>query len=66
MMFHKALTFSDTATAKEILLVSPLRKCKGLGRRITGFKAEALDPIGLSVVEEGNYWKFTNRVGEDR
>jgi predicted NAD-dependent protein-ADP-ribosyltransferase YbiA (DUF1768 family) len=66
MMYHKAMTFSDTDTAKEILLTSSARKCKRMGRRIDGFKDEIWDLIKQSVVEEGSVLELLMRLERKR
>jgi ribA/ribD-fused uncharacterized protein len=65
MMYHKALTFKDTATAKEIMLTSSPRKCKALGGKAKGFDANVWDAIKQSVVEQGSYYKYTRGVSDD-
>jgi ribA/ribD-fused uncharacterized protein len=65
MMYHKAMTFQDTATAKEILLTTAPAQCKALGKATKGFKEEVWDRVKLDIVTQGSYLKFTNGVGED-
>ncbi|TVY81866.1 N-glycosidase [Lachnellula suecica] len=65
MMYRKALTFSDYATAKEIMLNTSPRTCKALGRATQGFDEKVWDKCKLQVVEEGSYLKFTQGVGEE-
>jgi ribA/ribD-fused uncharacterized protein len=59
MMYQKALTFSDTKTANEILLTSSPRKCKGLGKATKGFENAVWDKVKSQVVEQGSYLKYT-------
>ena len=64
MMYAKAVTFADAATAALILRETRPRKCKQLGRQVRGFEDRVWDRYKEKVVEEGNWWKFTNAEGE--
>ncbi|KAH0369893.1 DUF1768-domain-containing protein, partial [Aureobasidium melanogenum] len=59
MMWNKAQLAGDEASAKVIMATTSPRKQKQLGRDVEGFNANAWDKIKLSVVEKGNYLKFT-------
>jgi ribA/ribD-fused uncharacterized protein len=59
MMWNKAQLAGDQASAKTIMATTSPRKQKQLGRDVEGFDVEAWDKIKLSVVEQGNYLKFT-------
>jgi ribA/ribD-fused uncharacterized protein len=59
MMWNKAQLAGDEASAKTIMLTTSPRKQKQLGRDVVGFDADAWDKIKVSVVERGNYLKFT-------
>jgi len=63
MMYHKAMTFKDEETAKDILLTKNPRKCKALGRETKGFRNEIWDEVKLKIVEQGSYLKFTAGEG---
>lgn len=59
MMWNKAQMAGDEASAKTIMSTTSPRKQKQLGRDVEGFDADAWDKIKVSVVERGNYLKFT-------
>jgi ribA/ribD-fused uncharacterized protein len=66
MMYAKAALFSDHAIAEQVLGTKDNpRKCKGLGRKASNFDADLWDQHREHVVEEGNWWKFTNGAGKD-
>lgn len=60
-MYHKALTFSDTKAADEILRTADPKKCKALGQQVKNFTDEVWDEVKLQIVEQGSYLKFTSR-----
>ena len=59
MMYQKAAIFEDEEIAKQIMLAPEPRKQKALGRKVKGFNHEVWDKEKEKVVEEGNWWKFT-------
>ncbi|KAI4739912.1 DUF1768-domain-containing protein [Aureobasidium sp. EXF-12298] len=59
MMWNKAQLAGDEASAKTIMATASPRKQKQLGRDVENFDAEAWDRVKLTVVEQGNYLKFT-------
>ena len=59
MMYHKAILFNDQKIADEIIRESNPRKQKALGRRVRGFDEEMWNKHREKIVEEGNWWKFT-------
>jgi ribA/ribD-fused uncharacterized protein len=59
MMWNKAQLAGDEVSARTIMSTTSPRKQKQLGRDVEGFDADAWDEIKLSVVERGNYLKFT-------
>ena len=63
MMYHKALLFADTAIAAKILREPEPKKQKALGRKVKGFDPRVWDERKEAIVEEGNWWKFTNVKG---
>ena len=65
MMYHKAILFKDQKIADEILREANPRKQKTLGRRVRGFDEEIWNKHREKIVEEGNWWKFTqSKKGE--
>jgi ribA/ribD-fused uncharacterized protein len=59
MMWNKAQLAGDEASTRTIMSTTSPRKQKQLSRDVEGFDADAWDKIKLSVVERGNYLKFT-------
>lgn len=59
MMYHKAIVFDDRGIADEIALESEPRKQKALGRKVKGFDGKKWNAEREKIVEEGNWWKFT-------
>jgi ribA/ribD-fused uncharacterized protein len=59
MMWNKAQLAGDEASARTIMSTTSPRKQKQFGRDVERFDADAWDKIKLSVVERGNYLKFT-------
>lgn len=59
MMWSKAQLAGDEASAEAILSTTSPRKQKQLGRDVANFDVQAWDRIKLTVVEQGNYLKFT-------
>ena len=59
MMYHKAILFNDQEIADKIILESNPRKQKALGRQVKGFDEKMWNKHREIVVEEGNWWKFT-------
>ena len=59
MMYHKAILFNDQKIADRIILESDPRKQKALGRKVQGFDEEMWNKHREEIVEEGNWWKFT-------
>lgn len=65
MMYHKAILFKDQKIADEIIREPDPRKQKALGRRVRGFDEEMWNQHREKIVEEGNWWKFTqSKKGE--
>ncbi|KAL1841589.1 hypothetical protein VTJ49DRAFT_6899 [Mycothermus thermophilus] len=66
MMYHKALLFSDTATAQEILTANQHpRKVKELGRTVGNFSEETWNAHREEIVRKGNLLKFTRPANPD-
>ena len=59
MMYHKAILFKDQKVADEIIREPDARKQKALGRRVRDFDEEIWNKHREKIVEEGNWWKFT-------
>ena len=59
MMYHKAVVFKDADIAKKIMQSANPRSQKSLGRKVSNFEAKVWDEFKEKVVEEGNFFKFT-------
>ena len=59
MMWHKARTMKDSATAAKILSETDPKKVKALGREIKGFNQELWDAVKYYTVLRVNYLKFS-------
>ena len=59
MMYHKAILFKDQKIADKIVQEPDPRKQKALGRRVRSFDEEMWNKHREKIVEEGNWWKFT-------
>ena len=59
MMYQKAVLFEDHDIAKKILLEPGPRQQKALGRKVKGFDNKKWDKEKEKIVEDGNWWKFT-------
>eukprot|EP01129_Flabellula_baltica_P014792 TRINITY_DN7197_c0_g1_i1.p1 TRINITY_DN7197_c0_g1~~TRINITY_DN7197_c0_g1_i1.p1 ORF type:complete len:163 (+),score=39.29 TRINITY_DN7197_c0_g1_i1:62-550(+) len=59
MMYQKALLFDDEEIAALILNTSSPKKMKALGRKVKGFNQEIWEAHRSSIVEQGNYLKFS-------
>ncbi|CAF9909676.1 MAG: hypothetical protein HETSPECPRED_009493 [Heterodermia speciosa] len=60
MMYRKAILFEDAHIAAKVLQTPDPRKQKALGRKVEGFEPAKWDVWKEGIVEEGNYYKFTN------
>ena len=58
-MYHKALLFNDQEIADAITLEPEPSKQKALGREVKGFDQQTWKEKREKIVEEGNWWKFT-------
>ena len=58
-MYHKAILFDDRGIADEIALEPEPEKQKALGRKVKGFDGKIWNAEREKIVEEGNWWKFT-------
>ena len=58
-MYHKALLFDDQEIADAIALEPEPSKQKALGRKVKGFDQKKWTAKREKIVEEGNWWKFT-------
>ncbi|KAL6718898.1 hypothetical protein ACLMJK_003133 [Lecanora helva] len=59
MMYQKAIIFKDYDIAKQIMLEPGPKRQKALGRKVKGFDHKKWDEEKEKVVEDGNWWKFT-------
>jgi len=59
MMYKKAMLFSDTATAAEIMKATHPREQKALGRKVANFNKEEWEKNCKQYVYDANYAKFT-------
>ena len=58
-MYHKAIVFDDQEMADRIVLEPEPGKQKALGRKVRGFDKKKWNAEREKIVEEGNWWKFT-------
>lgn len=58
MMYMKAATFSDWATAKKIMASYNPKEQKALGRQVKPFNADVWNGVAKMIVKEGNRHKF--------
>ena len=65
-MYHKALLFNDHEIAHAIALEPEPSQQKALGRKVKGFDAQKWKEKREQIVEEGNWWKFTQPKEEGR
>jgi hypothetical protein len=59
MMYKKAMLFSDTESAEEILNTKSPKDVKAIGRKVKGFNPKEWEDNCQKFVYEGNYAKFT-------
>lgn len=59
MMYHKAMLFGDTETAKAIVLNPTPSAQKALGRQVKGFLIPVWAQVARGVVFMASYYKFT-------
>ena len=58
-MYRKAILFNDQEIADKVLLEPIPSKQKALGRKVKGFDNKKWNEVREKIVEEGNWWKFT-------
>ena len=58
-MYNKAIVFDDQEIADEIALEPEPVKQKALGRKVKGFDNKIWNAKREKIVEDGNWWKFT-------
>ena len=58
-MMYKAILFKDQKIADKIIREPDARKQKALGRRVRDFDEEIWNEYREKIVEDGNWWKFT-------
>lgn len=65
MMYHKAILFGDRKIADKIMIESDPRKQQALGRQVKGFDGKKWNYNKERIVEQGNWWKFTQPMAGD-
>ncbi|KAK3703791.1 hypothetical protein LTR37_014237 [Vermiconidia calcicola] len=60
MMVQKARLFGDEDIAQQMMETTVPKEHQALGRKAKGFDRKKWDEHKSRIVEEGNYWKFTN------
>lgn len=65
MMHQKALLFSDSEIAAEILAAKTPREQKALGRQVRNFDGKVWNSNRLRIVTQGSYHKFVHSLVED-
>ena len=58
-MYHKAIEFNDQEIADKIALEPEPYMQKALGRKVKGFDGKKWNAKREKIVEDGNWWKFT-------
>ena len=58
-MYNKAIVFDDQEVADKIALEPEPGKQKALGRKVKGFDNKIWNAKREKIVEDGNWWKFT-------
>ena len=58
-MYNKAIVFDDQEVAEKIALEPEPEKQKALGRKVKGFDNKIWNAKREKIVENGNWWKFT-------
>ena len=64
-MYHKAIEFDDQEIADKIALEPEPYIQKALGRKVKGFDAKKWNAKREKIVEDGNWWKFTQSKERD-
>ena len=65
MMYQKAILFSDYKIAQQILEAAKPSVQKSLGRKVQGFDKALWEAKKSSIVEEGNWHKFSAEGNSD-
>lgn len=63
MMYHKAILFNDTTTAKKIFEEPNPRLAKQLGRAVANFSDSIWNQNRSRIAYEGNLFKFKSKKG---
>lgn len=67
MMYHKDILFNDQEKADKIALEPQPKKQKALGRKVEGFDNKEWNAKREIIVEDGNWWKFSQpKKGDPR
>lgn len=64
-MYQKAILFNDQKVAGMIALEPAPKKQKALGRKVKGFDNKIWIEKREKIVEDGNWWKFTQSKEDD-
>lgn len=64
-MYCKAVLFKDFEIAAQIMHEPEPKKQRALGKKVKGFEHKVWDREKSGIVEEGNWWKFTESKGKD-
>ncbi|KAI9709743.1 MAG: hypothetical protein M1820_003145 [Bogoriella megaspora] len=60
MMTQKAKLFGDEESFKKMMQTTVAKEHQALGRKVKGYNGKIWDENKSRIVEEGNWWKFTN------
>ncbi|KAI9660965.1 MAG: hypothetical protein M1821_009292 [Bathelium mastoideum] len=60
MMTQKAKLFNDQGTSEQMMQTIVPKEHQALGRKVKGYNGKVWDQNKSRIVEEGNWWKFTN------
>ena len=60
MMYHKAILFEDFGIAEQILETPDPSTHKALGRQVKGFDEKVWQKNRETIVEDGNWYKFSS------
>ena len=64
-MYQKAILFNDQEVADMIALEPAPEKQRALGRKVKGFNNKKWNTKREKIVEDGNWWKFTQSKEDD-
>lgn len=64
-MYQKAILFNDQEVANMIALEPAPKQQRALGRKVKGFVNKKWNAKREKIVEDGNWWKFTQSKEDD-